>query len=277
MGRVYLCLGKNAEAPYYFERARIHVWNVEELCYFIRENVWLLEPSLFCRELTDWVEQQCGLPELAGQLAGAARKEKGVMEFVRTLFGYTGYCSLEEAEQVEKVLKLNEGSSALEKTKARGDFFLEGGRYVLALYEYEELLRSFQGTDPAFLGKVYHNRGVAQAQLFWFERAADSFEQAWKLTRKERYAQQFLAAKRFALGEQEYVSFLAQRPELYEASLLLEERVQRCEGEWKQSLEAEFVLHATEAMQDGAAHICRQMLTERVEAFKEQYKGFVAD
>lgn len=276
MGRVYLCLGKNAEVPYYFERARVHVWNIEELCYFIRENVWLLEPALFGKELTAWVDVQCGLPELAGMLADAARKETGVMEFVRTLFGYTGYCSAEEAEQVEKVLKLNAGSSALEKMKARGDFFLEGRRYVLALYEYGELLKSFQGTDPAFLGKVYHNQGVAAAQLFWFEQAAASFEQAWKLTRKPAYARQYLAAKRLAQPEQEYVAFLAECPDLYEASLALEERMQQCEEEWQQSEGAKFISHATEAMQDGAAHICRQMLTERFGPLKEQYKGFVA-
>lgn len=275
MGRVYLCLGKNAEVPYYFERARAHVWNIEELCYFVRENAWLLEPALLGKELTDWIAGQCGLPDLSRMLLSASQEEKQVMSFVKVLFKYTGYCSMEEADQVEKILKLNESTSALERTKARGDYFLESGKYVLALHEYEELLRELKGMDPAFLGKVCHNCGVAQAKLFLFGQAAASFEQAWKLTKSKASAAQFLAAKRLELGEQEYVAFLAEHPDLYDASLALEEQVQRCDSDWRQSEDAAFILHATEALKDGAAHICRQMLTERVEPAKEEYRSSV--
>lgn len=275
MGRVYLCLGKNAEVPYYFERARAHVWNIEELCYFMRENAWLLEPALLSGELTDWIAKQCGLPDLSRMLSAAAREEKPVMGFVKVLFKYTGYCSMEEADQVEKILKLNESTSALERTKARGDYFLESGRWVLALHEYDELLRELKGMEPSFLGKVCHNSGVAFAKLFLFDRAAAAFEQAWKLTKSEASAKQFLAAKRLELGEQEYVAFLAEHPDLYNASLGLEEQVQRCNESWKQEADAAFVLHATEALKDGAAHICRQMLEERAGQLKEQYRSSV--
>lgn len=275
MGRVYLCLGKNAEVPYYFERARAHVWNIEELCYFVRENAWLLEPALLGKELTDWVAKQCGLPDLSRMLLAASQEEKPVMGFVKVLFQYTGYCSMQEADQVEKILKLNESANILERAKARGDYFLESKKFVLALHEYDELLRQLKGMDPAFLGKVYHNSGVAQAQLFLFDRAAASFEQAWKLTKSEASARQFLAAKRLELGEQEYVAFLAEHPDLYNASLGLEEQVQRCNEKWKQDEDAVFILHATEALQDGAAHICLQMLNERAEQTKEQYRSCV--
>ena len=50
MGRVYLCLGQNAELPYYFEKAKVHIWNIEELCYFIRENAWIMEPELLTKD-----------------------------------------------------------------------------------------------------------------------------------------------------------------------------------------------------------------------------------
>lgn len=251
------------------------MWNIEELCYFMRENAWLLEPALLKKELIDWVANQCGLLELSRALFAAIQEEKPVMGFVKALFKYTGYCSMEEADQVEKILKLNESTSALERTKARGDYFLESKKFVLALHEYEELLREFKGMDPAFLGKVCHNSGVAQAQLFLFDKAAASFEQAWKLTKSEASARQFLAAKRLELGEQEYVGFLAEHPDLYDASLGLEEQVQRCNERWRQEDDAVFILHATEAQKDGAAHICRQMLNEKAELLKEHYRSSV--
>ena len=81
MGRVYLCLGQNAELPYYFEKAKVHIWNIEELCYFIRENAWIMEPELLTKELIDWVAQQCGLPKLAVLLNDSLKEEDCVTAF----------------------------------------------------------------------------------------------------------------------------------------------------------------------------------------------------
>ena len=276
MGRVYLCLGKNAEVPYYFERARMHVWNVEELCYFVRENAWVLEPALLGDELADWIAQQCNLPELAAVLKKAGREEKPVSSFVKALYLYTGYFPLEEVGQVEKILRINESSSELERTRARGDYYLQNGRFVVALQEYDSLLQGLTGMDPTFLGRVYHNRGVACAQLFFFDKAADSFERAWKLTKSKVSAKQYLAAKRFELEEREYVNFLAERPDLYEASLTLEEEVRRGEGQGKLTEEAAYVLQAADARRDGAAHTSGQMVEEKIRIMQDEYRNHVA-
>ena len=100
MGRVYLCLGQNAELPYYFEKAKVHIWNIEELCYFIRENAWIMEPELLTKELIDWVAQQCGLPKLAVLLNDSLKEEDCVTAFAACMFSYTGYCPQEQSLQV---------------------------------------------------------------------------------------------------------------------------------------------------------------------------------
>lgn len=275
MGRVYLCLGKSAEVPYFFERARTHIWNVEELCYFVKENAWVLDPEVLKSGLTEWLETQCMLPELSQKLSLALQGPNPVPEFVRTLFSYTGYFPPQDAAQVEKILEINANSSEVERVKARGDAFLQSGRYAAALREYETLTDGLTGADPAFLGKVYHNRGVAQAQLFFFDEAAGSFERAWRLTRSQDSAKQYLIAKRFALGEKEYVNFLADKPDLYAASLKLEEAMQRCNAAWEDSGEAAFLERMEQACQNGAAHIGRQMAKEKVEKLKEAYRNCV--
>lgn len=275
MGLVYLCQGKTAEVPYYFERARVHIWSIEELCYFVLEQAWLLEPEVLGKELAAWVGQQCELPELGRRLLEAGKSESPVMDFVKTLFAYTGYASEKEADQVEKILRLNESAGELERARARGDYFLESGKPVLALREYEELLRELKGMEPGFLGKLYHNHGVALAQLFLFDRAQVSFERAFGLTKSRESALQFLAAKRFSLKEQEYVDFLARHPEFYEASLVLEERMQDCEAGYRKSEEAAFLLQATQNKQQGAGSLCRRMLRERTEVLKEAYRSSV--
>lgn len=273
MGQVYLCLGKNAEVPYYFEKSRIHIWNVEELCYFIRENAWLLEPGVLNEELIAWVAQQCSLGELAQKLASAARTENPVIAFVETLFTYTGYYGMQELEQVEKILHINESSTDLERTKVRGDYYLESQKYVLALKEYEGILPQLTGSNPALVGAVTHNCGVACAKLFFFDRAADYFEKAWKLTGSQNSAQQFLAAKRFALGQQGYVDFLADYPDFYQASLLLEEKMQKTEENWQRSKEAAGLLEDG-LNRNGSATVCQKLMEEHVLPLQKAYKSY---
>lgn len=166
MGRVYLCLGQNAELPYYFEKAKVHIWNIEELCYFIRENAWIMEPELLTKELIDWVAQQCGLPKLAVLLNDSLKEEDCVTAFAACLFSYTGYCPQEQALQVQKILQTNAGNSETDRAKARGDYFLESGKYFRALQEYEPLMKQLTGAKPEIVGSVYHNAGCAYAGLF---------------------------------------------------------------------------------------------------------------
>lgn len=37
MSRVHLCLGRLADNPYTFEKSRVRVFSIEELCFFLRE------------------------------------------------------------------------------------------------------------------------------------------------------------------------------------------------------------------------------------------------
>ena len=129
MGRVYLCLGQNAEVPYYFERARVHIWNIEELCYFLKENIWALEPSLFSEGLTEWIGQQCALTQLAARLELTRKKEKAMENFVQELFGYTCYYEKQEVENLLKVLRANADTDEHRRRKSRGDYFLENGSF----------------------------------------------------------------------------------------------------------------------------------------------------
>lgn len=47
MSRVHLCLGRLADNPYTFEKSRVRVFSIEELCFFLRENAYLLDENIF--------------------------------------------------------------------------------------------------------------------------------------------------------------------------------------------------------------------------------------
>jgi tetratricopeptide (TPR) repeat protein len=155
--------------------------------------------------------------------------------FVTAIFEYTGYFRQEEIQETERLVRVSADVSLVEKQKARADYFLESRRYVLAMQEYRNLLQDGDALAPDFSGKIYHNLGTAQAKLFLFEKAAASFEQAYRLTGDPESLFQYLAAMRLHLKEPEYLNFLTEHAEYYEASLELEKRVVARKEAWVDS------------------------------------------
>ena len=66
--RVSVCVGNYAKEPYRIPGLEINVFSMEELCYCMKENAFLLDLSLLDDGLLDWMEQECGLGELAQRL-----------------------------------------------------------------------------------------------------------------------------------------------------------------------------------------------------------------
>lgn len=275
LNRVYLCLGNRAGEPYEFQQARARVFSVEELCYFLKENAYLLEEGMLDKKLVEWIREECGLPDLAQKLAAARRETEPLQAFLEVLFAETGYYAPEEAAQAVRVTRLSAGVSASEKQKGRADYFLESHKYVLALQEYEALLGQMQGAHPVFLAKLYHNKGVAQAGLFLFEKAAASFEQAYRTGGSRESLIQYLGALRMSLSEAEYVTFLADHPELYEASLELESRWKERETAWMESPVRGQAQDALEARANGAYEVSAQLVGREVKRLEEEYREYV--
>ena len=56
MSKPILCIGRYAENPYHIEKIGRNVYCIEELCYCIVQNAFLLDEDSFNRELFDWID-----------------------------------------------------------------------------------------------------------------------------------------------------------------------------------------------------------------------------
>ena len=54
---VYLCIGSYAKTPYYIEKVGIHIYSIEELCYYLFQNAFLLDYTIMNTEIFDFVEK----------------------------------------------------------------------------------------------------------------------------------------------------------------------------------------------------------------------------
>ena len=240
-----LCVGEYCENAYNVEGLDIRVYSMEELCYCLKENAFLLDLSIMNDKLVDWIGEECKVWELAKQLYPMVHKQGSLSVFVVTILQYVGMYDPEEILQVEQVLKQGAGLSNLEKRKSQIDYMVEKRKYAAAIRGYDMLLETWNHLEqegkelPA--GKVraaiLHNKGVALTGLMFYDKAAYYFNEAWKTDPDREHLDAYLAEKRMELTEDAYVAFAAQNPENYTESLELEKRIEQFEWEWEQQPE----------------------------------------
>lgn len=237
MGRTLLCVGDYAESPYYVDAIGLHLYSMEELCYYLTENAFLLDREIVNRELVDWIDEQCGCKELGRTLYGYVNTQASVAVFVGTILEYVGYVSKQEIEKIQDYLKQNASLSSFEKEKAHADYMVSNKRYAGAQKEYHRLKKMIDPEDKVFYGRICHNEGVAFAGLMFYADAARCFKESYDLTGNKESLEAYLFAQRMGMSEQEYVSMVADEGVSKEVILDVENRFKASQTQFKASAE----------------------------------------
>lgn len=243
--RVSVCVGKYATTPYEITNIGVCVYCVEELCFAMKENAFLLDMSLMNDKLVDWISDECGLRELARELYPLVHKKGSLSLFVTMILEYTGFYDQTVVRDVEAALKKGVRLSNVEKRKSQIDYLVQKKKYVAALRGYGVLLEQWKQREAEgreLPGKevkadILHNKGVALAKLMLFSQAAECFWEAYETDGNENYFMAFLAAKRMELSESEYISFAAGLTGAYEATLSLEKKMEQLKAEFERQPE----------------------------------------
>lgn len=239
--RVSVCVGDYATTPYCIPGLELNVYSMEELCYCIKENAFLLDFSLMNDGLIDWIERQCGLKNLARELYQLAHKNGSLSAFAMTILAYTGLYDENVIRETVQVLKKGAGLSTVEKRKSQIDYLVRQKKFLPALRGYDQLLESWgefeqdQEQPPAASARasILHNKGVAFAGLMLYGQAANCFREAYRISGSEDDYIEYLAAKRMELPEGDYVAFAAEHTGNYQCVLQLEKKLEQLIREWE--------------------------------------------
>ena len=236
-----LCTGKQAEKPYFIENIRTGIYSLEELCFYLYNNICLIDESILNEGLCDWIRDELGLARLYRQLyeqLDKLEKQDGAAFFVLPIFREAGYLTHAEMREFQEKLAKLEVQSDDMKRKLRGDYLFREKMYARAIGEYREILRRRTpgklGTQ--FYAAVLNNLGAAYAGLFQFETAAECFRESYELMKTKETLRKYISALPLFLdGEecrervdalradpvlvksiQEYSAKLGEKPELAE-------------------------------------------------------------
>ena len=196
MAGFILCRSKYAEKPYYINNMAINIYSMEELCYYIYNNIYLIGTDLVDEGLINYIDTCLGETELAKQLEFLSNQNAGLSEIVITILRYVDYYSEDEIASLKGVIDMLDTQNALERLKSRADNFLNSKRYESAIHNYGLIVfgKRDKSLSDTFYGDVWHNMGVAYSKLFSFKKAAECYETAFSLNKREESQAAFKAA-----------------------------------------------------------------------------------
>ena len=91
MGSLILCHKKRAKRPFEISRVHMRIYTIEELCYYICNNLYLIDYTIVNERLCRWVGDELELPKLAEEYPGTFfldDRHRSRMEFLNTQLGY---------------------------------------------------------------------------------------------------------------------------------------------------------------------------------------------
>ena len=237
MGRMMICTGRYAETPYYVNSVCMNVYCVEELCYLFALNPFIITADFMDASLINWLRDECGLDKLSDSLAAMLKKGCALGEFINTFLDYVNYCDEDERKIIDETIKSNSGITEYERKKHQADYLLRNAMYEAAVEEYEALLENLPDAESALRPVIMHNMGFAYANLFMFDVAAKYYKRSYEMTGLIDTGLQYLASLRMYMPEEKYLGFIAKNSEYYDASLALEARMKKADGNFEASRE----------------------------------------
>ena len=217
MGSLILCHKKKAKQPYHIARIQVAIHTLEELCYFLCNNIYMIDETIMEERLCDWLDEELELEQLAKSLRTLIQQQPTVEQFLMCVLTHAAIYNAAEMANVQQVLEKLQQQSTVEKQKMKADNLLGNGAIKQAIEVYRSILMApkDETVTREFYGQVYANLGAAYGRLFLYREAAKMYEKAFAVCEKTYMLQAFLYASRCYMSAQEYQDLLV-KSEVYQ-------------------------------------------------------------
>jgi succinylglutamate desuccinylase len=211
MGKLILCTGTITKKPFCFKMSETNVYSIEELCYYIYNNIYAMTEDIFDETLVEWLKNQAELEEIANKLHGMIVNHNSLKDIVISILCSADYYSEEEMQELIGIIDEIEHLKPISKRKIKGDNFLKYKNYGEAQREYEKILTLKEVRDftPEEYGNLLHNIGVARIHTTSYTEAAIIFKDAYSRNHDAESLKQYLFALKLGNFQEKFIEELA--------------------------------------------------------------------
>lgn len=206
MGKLIQCSSVIAREPYCFPMTKTRVYSIEEVCYYIRNNIYMMQEEIFDREFAAWIRQELGMEVTADKLDQMRQDHNNLKDIVVTLCCSCDYYTESEINQLIDIMDETQNLSLRGRQQIKAESFLKSGSFEKARQEYESILKSpdMLNASEEEYSLVYHSLGVACAGMGEFRQAALAFQKAYEQGKRMESMQSYLYCLRLGELEEEY-------------------------------------------------------------------------
>lgn len=214
MGSLILCHKKKAKHPYEIARIHMHIYTIEELCYYFCNNLYLVDYTIVNRKLCDWLEDELELYDLAAELRNQLEHNGSVEQFLLTILSYASIYSMAEITKMHNVLERLRNQNEVEREKYKADNLLNSGENASAILIYQSIIHKEwdDSVGKEFYGRVYACLGAAYGRMFFYEEAAHMYEKGFEICQEFDMLRAYLYCCYRYLPEAKYVKMLSKEP-----------------------------------------------------------------
>lgn len=229
MGSLILCHDKKASQPYKITRIHRKIYTIEELCYYLCNNLYLIDYTIMNEKICEWLYSELDMKDLAEDLLDLIQRNGTIEQFVLHILEYAKIYSEAEMEHIRNVLDRLKDQKEIERRKYKGDNLLESGEYESAILVYLSILQDEkdESVEDRFYGRVYGCLGTAYGRELLYEQAAEMYQKAYKICGDESMLTAYIYSCSRFMQADDYGKLLAENPsfkEVAEHILQLEEK-----------------------------------------------------
>lgn len=206
MGSLILCHRKKAKHPYEISRVHKRIYTIEELCYYLCNNLYLIDYTIVNEQLCHWIAEELELEEMADVLIGQLRNNCTVEQFVVCVLNESKIYSPGEMAHIQNVIEKLKNQREIERQKFKADTLMECGELESAILVYMSILNGERdgSVDKRFYGRVYACLAAAYGRAFLYEEAAKMYEQAYRICENKSMLEGYLYACYRYMSSEEY-------------------------------------------------------------------------
>ena len=194
MGKLIQCTGRLAKKPYYFRVTDTNVYSIEEVCYFIHQNIYMLQRDFFTYGFAIWLRDELGMEDTALKMENMLHDNNNLKDIVVTLCCSCDYYDEREINELIRIMDETRSLPLRKRQKIKADNYLRCNLFEKALEEYGHILKSdnMLAADIKEYGAIYHNIGVAYASLGGYSKACGYFSQAYEKGKNKESLREYI-------------------------------------------------------------------------------------
>lgn len=274
MSSLILCNTVKAENPFYFELTGTNIYTIEELCYYIYNNIYIITEEIFDDDLVFWLREELEMDELSEKISDMLLYKNSLKDIVVTIFCSADYYNEKEIKSLIEIMDSLEGMPILLRRKMKADNYMKYKNFSLALKEYESILKSpkINELDSKDHGNIIHNLGIVRMNVSSFSAAAECFKDAYAKNNNKESLIHYLCALKLDKRDEEYEDALLNYNVKNDTIIDIEERFLRLGREAKSSSKYIMVDRLINLKHEGRVNEYYEAIDKMIGDWKLDYK-----